>query len=319
MNKIPVGRTIAETYSFAFGRYLPILGVIWLPLLIMTLIVYFLVMPALVNLPQAIGEMIRVAQQHPSQPAYPPAAFSQSVGRLNAFNLIILLLYAPIAVGVMKEALGTRTGPRFVYVSVGTPELLVLGGWIAAFAIIYAVILAVVIVLAIVAVIGAIIFASTSVEHADPRAFAALVPFAVLLIVAIELGIFYAYLRLTYLMIPVSVAEGKFGVFRSWQLTKGNFWRIFAILIVTMLPLVVLEIVAVLVLLGPAIAQFASQISGHPSDPGPALGVFMQSMWHSYMYTWPVGLAIAPVVCGLLFGQAAFAYRALTPAAKESS
>ena len=33
MKKIPVGATIAHAYRFAFGDFLKILGVMWLPLL----------------------------------------------------------------------------------------------------------------------------------------------------------------------------------------------------------------------------------------------------------------------------------------------
>ena len=56
----------------------------------------------------------------------------------------------------------------------------------------------------------------------------------------------YSLVRLGFLLIPVIAArEPGFGVARGWALGRGNFWRMFVILIVNWLPLLVLELVLV--------------------------------------------------------------------------
>ena len=58
MGKIPVGRTLSETLAFVFGRYLSLLGAVWLPLLILCVAYYFAFVPF-------IGGMIAMARKRP--------------------------------------------------------------------------------------------------------------------------------------------------------------------------------------------------------------------------------------------------------------
>jgi hypothetical protein len=313
MNKIPVFRTISQSYGFAFGRYLPILGVVWLPLLIMTALGFFIALPAISNFPQMMQDVAQHAQQGAAVP-FVPAQFSQSAARLNAVNLVIFLLYAPIAVGVTLEALGLRTGPRFIYVSVGVREILVIAGWIAVAAFVFAVAIALGIIAGIVGVAATLFFAANSGAHTNAWALAlTLAPAALVLAFLLALAFSYVLLRMSYLMVPVTAAEKQFGIVRSWQLTKGNFWRIVAIFLATLLPLFVLEGVVIWLALAPAILEMFAQIKAHPQDSSAFVGTFMQGYVHSYLYIWPALLVLSPVIYGLMLGQSAFAYRALVP------
>ena len=61
----------------------------------------------------------------------------------------------------------------------------------------------------------------------------------------------YVMVRLTFLLLPVVVAEHRIGIKRSWQLGKGNFWRMLGLFILIFLPIVVLEVVALKLFLPP--------------------------------------------------------------------
>jgi hypothetical protein len=46
----------------------------------------------------------------------------------------------------------------------------------------------------------------------------------------------YLCIRLGWQIVPVSIAEEKFGLERSWQLTTGQFWRCFGLILAMSLP-----------------------------------------------------------------------------------
>jgi hypothetical protein len=318
MNKIPVGHTISQTYGFAFGRYLPILGAIWLPLVVMLVLGYFFVLPLLSTFPQTMQDIMQHARQSPDTPFY-PMQFAQSMRWMYLYDLLVILLYAPIAVGVTKEALGIRKGPRFIYLSFGTEELLVIGGWIAVIAIFYAAIIAIALVGVIVGVVAALMVASNGAAHAMPPASPGwLVALAVSAVFLVEFVLLYIMVRLSYLMVPVTAAEKKFGVFESWRLTKGNFWRIFAILFVTLLPIILIEGVVMAFTFGPTMMQIVAHAKSGNPDPSAPLAAMMQTFVHVYAYALPIGFVLAPVLYGIFLGQSAFAYRALVPEPRSS-
>src|SRR5208282_4844419 len=131
MGKIPVWHTVGQALEFAFGRYLPILGVLWLPLLILGTCEYFLIVPMFKN----IAAIAQFAATHPHAP--PPPELIPFQPYTAAFDVLAYVINAWIAVGITKEALGLRRGPRFVYLSVGSAELRLIGAYlvILAFAI----------------------------------------------------------------------------------------------------------------------------------------------------------------------------------------
>jgi hypothetical protein len=58
----------------------------------------------------------------------------------------------------------------------------------------------------------------------------------VLIGIAAYCGFIYIMVRWPFFIAPVVVAEDHIGLRRAWQLGHGNFWRIFAIVIVVYLP-----------------------------------------------------------------------------------
>jgi hypothetical protein len=317
MGKIPFGRTIGEAFDFAFGRYPAILGVIWLPLLLLLAAEYYVLVPYFAHL----FAFIQFAAHHPKQYAAPPpelAAMRPLMWSLDVFALVVSIW---MQVGITKTALGLRTGPLFFYIPVGFDELRVIGGWLVFLAIVYGVCIAIGIVIAIGAVIvyalvsgGAFTFAVA--DWMKPWLAGGLMA----LFAAIFAALIYVQVRFTFLLVPATVAEKRFGLWRSWQLSKGNFWRIFIVGVGTLSPIFAFEFVLIFafyfVVVMTVIARLATLKAHGVAHPGPeAAAAFMTMLWRYAVVYGALAAAIIvpliPVAYGLRFSPPAFAYRAL--------
>lgn len=316
MSRISVGETISQTYGFAFGSYLPILGAIWLPIIILGAFLYFVFLPDMANFPAIMQQAAQHASQDPHTP-FMPAALSRMTSHAYLLDLIELVLFSVIAVGVTREALGLRTGPWFVYLSFGKAELLVMAAYFVVFVIIVVAVFALFIVGGIVGVVAALVFAGSGAHAGSVATAASGAGIAFLVGLLIFFAMIYFFTRLTYLIVPVTVAEGRFGIGRSWELTKGNFWRIFIVALATIIPLFVLEMIFVGVAFGPALMSFAMEAQKHPDAANANFAAMMQGMSSYAIYAYVIGLLIGPVIYGLTLGQAAFAYRELAPSASS--
>jgi hypothetical protein len=316
MQKIPVGQTIGQAYAFAFGKYLPILGVLWLPFLLLAVVGYFVMAPMF----HVWWDFVSYIMQHPGAKEPPPFAMMQQVqqfqARALAFDVLELAVLSVVSVGVVKEAMGLRRGLRLFYAGSGLEELLVAGAYFfLAILLGLALLIAAVGVVIIVLILGAALG-----SHVDKATAAAqLGGLGVLAGLILACGFVYATVRLAFFIVPVTVAEREFGVFRSWELTKGNFWRIFAILFVSWVPVVIVVDGLFFGVLGFSIlpAVIAEAHKHAPHDPA-AVQAVLNVVWEGLKRSWPYLVAIsvlpAPILYGLLFGPAAFAYRALIPA-----
>jgi hypothetical protein len=302
MNKIPVWRTVAQSYGFAFGKYLTILGIIWLPMLVQSAFTYSL---------QGSLHALMAASAHGHGPMFDP-----QFARLNLLvQIVALIALTIVSVGITKEVLGIRSGPRFFYARFGAAELRVVVGYIALF------FLFIVFVLAF--VLGVLILAGISAVIAGQLALPAVKGIATLVIicaaVAVWLALLFAIVRLTFLFLPSTVAERRIGIARSWELTSGNFWRIFAIGTLVLLPLVVAGFALGLTILGSGYIDFAMQ---HYGDPEAIRQYVMQRM-AMFFQAMPIILVvnffISPVIYGLTIAPASYAFRALMPMPPETA
>lgn len=300
MNKIPVWRTVGQTYGFAFGKYFTILAIIWLPMLVQSAITFSLQTP--------LHDLMAAAAR--GQPPMLDPRFA----RLNMLvQIVALIALTIVSVGITKEVLGLRTGPRFFYLRFGAAELRVVVGYFA--------LLLLFIVFVFAFVIGVLILAGIAGAIAAQLASPAAKGIAALVIVgaafAVWLTLLYAIVRLTFLFLPSTVAEHRIGIARSWELTRGNFWRIFLIGILVLLPLIVASFVLGLTILGSGYFDFAMH---HARDPQ-AIQQFVMQRMELFFQAMPIILVvnffIAPVIYGLTIAPASFAYRALMPAPVE--
>ncbi|HEX4859742.1 MAG TPA: hypothetical protein VFV07_00805, partial [Rhizomicrobium sp.] len=229
MAAIALERTIASAYRFAFTRILSVLGVIWLPSLLLGAViaaVAWRVWPdihALQSLHLSGGGSAGLHISDDDRDRVLQAAF-----RLAPFAvpiwLVGIVVQAMISVGLLEMALGRRQGPVFVYFSLGAAVWRMIG------ALLLAAVVMIGVVLASCALVVAFVWAVT--QYA-----AGLLGLAKFLSVAVAVvWILYVALRLVFLLPAVVVAEGRIDLARSWALAKGNVWRIVGLVLAVLLP-----------------------------------------------------------------------------------
>lgn len=289
--KIPVGGTIARAYGFAFGNIVNNLGAIWIPIVIIWALLFLFRGPYLAAMTSA---------------GNPQAVMRAAPFFLGMFAVSIVLVAAMMA-GITKEALGLRTGSAFLQNPFGGATWRVLGS--------YVLFILVMLVLYILFVIASLVVAGvTGVAVGGMSKGGSALPMAVGLIAGVIFVIgFCAFVfvavRLSFLLVPVAVAE-RVSLTRAWQLTKGNFWRILAIMIVLVLPLFVLEVVLLGFLLGGNMAAFGPNPAPEQIE---AMNRQMISGMQRYWYIYQTcGLVISLIFYGMFSGAASYAYRAVT-------
>jgi hypothetical protein len=286
--KIPVGKTIARGYRFAFSNIINNLGVIWIPVAIMWAYSFFLFRPYMMQLASGDPQLIRRAL--PSLFLYLPVFF--------------ILISCQIA-GLTKEALGLRSGNAFLQFPFGLPAWRLMASYLFSMIVTY---IAVLIVMTIsIVVLG--LAASAASGDAVTRVLGMVTK---LVMLGVFCAFIYVGLRLSFLLAPVCIAEHRITVIRSWRLTRGNFWRIIAMLLAVLLPLLIVEC-------GYLYAFYGTNLIppiGQPMTPE-AMAEFHQQQliliaskrMQSYWYlTYPLGLLFALVMYGSFAGLSAFAY-----------
>jgi hypothetical protein len=138
-------------------------------------------------------------------------------------------------VGIAERVLEQREGPQYVYFSVGKPVLRFVASCLLASVIMLGAIIPLVIVSLIAVFIANLIMPAMGMSL--PNAI------SIIIMAAIYLPMLYLAIRLFFFVLPAAVAEGRVGVRRSWQLSRGNFWRIFALSLCLLIPLILIDLV----------------------------------------------------------------------------
>src|SRR5262249_15126117 len=110
MNKLPVVSTITDAYRFAFGHLGAIIGLIWLPKVLATLLNF---LPALSG----------AAADANTNPAAAGASTFEGIAILVLTQLLNPVMY----VAVTRQALGLRQGPAVIHFALGPPEFRMFG------------------------------------------------------------------------------------------------------------------------------------------------------------------------------------------------
>lgn len=307
MNRIPVFATIAHAYGFAASRFLRILGIVWAPIAVSTA-------AGLMLTPGFVGNHI---------PIDDPEAIQRNAAHFAPFVFFFsLFIRAMIGVGVTELALGKRAGTTFVYFSVAARVWRLVGAWLLFILVMILIYIGLIILTVIVAVLGAFAVKSMALSRdANAAAIGVLALFCIFLFLG---SLVYVMARLTFLIPPVVVNENKIDLARGWELTRGSFWRIFWIGFAIFVPLAVAQLAVVLSFYGAGIFQQFLDIM-HAALLRQINEAVMQSridQWsvlmraqalHIWPYTAAIGLLIETFACGLLYGAAAFGYRAVNP------
>jgi hypothetical protein len=218
--KIPFERTIAAAYRFVASNFVSVLGIGWFPFLVLVLIGAALLRSVMPRL-----ELVLQIGQEKWSPDQAGQILAPIVGAGFVFAVTVILAAAMVIVGMMRKALGQHPAPIYFFFSFGSQVWRMIGAYVLLLLLLWAVTIGVAIGIGIV---------SAVLSKALP---AAQVPVTVLLpCVAVLWGI-YAIVRLQFFLPAVVVAENHIGLRRSWQLGRGNFWRIIGIVIVIILPI----------------------------------------------------------------------------------
>ena len=292
MNKIPLIQTVTESYRFIFGSLGKVIGLIWLPILILTIGSYFTMIPYLSGMADSL-ETGDVSQQ------------ALLFLRVLAFDVVMIVLFAVIAVAITREILNPGKGVSYVHFSFGVTELRVVGGFFGLIMLMMTFVFALVL-LGLVALIA--VKAGAAGALSQQQALSAIGLFWLIGFLAI----FFVLVRLSFLMVPAAVAEGGFGIEQSWKLTQGSFWRIVGIALATIVPLTVVCIVAELVIMGPGIIPFPSTAALKDTAALARMQAAQLRLISAHLpLLMGLGFLFAPLTYGLSFAPAAFAYRAL--------
>jgi hypothetical protein len=301
MKKIPVGRTIADAYSFTFGQIGVVIGLIWLPLVVFTLSRFFVVD---YYTAQLVG-------------SGDPSATGRAILITFAFSLISLLFTAVIGVSLTRQAMSPRSGTIILHFALGPMEFNYFLSLLAIFVVMFAVYIALVFADFILAAAADALIQAVSGAVAQAGKIATVA--ALGLIFALDLAaIVFIGVRLAAFVAPVTVAEGKIDLIRSWQMSNGNFWRLFLVLLVTLGPILIVSELGFAAIVGPAyLVKFAQAmlalfqaVAGNGQVPTQTLAQLPDISQKAPLIL-GLNFLLAPFTYGLLFAAPAFAYRAL--------
>jgi hypothetical protein len=289
MKKIPVTRTIEAAYHFVFTHLGAIIGLIWLPMLLVTVIGFFV-------------EQRYYAAAADAFASNNFAGLGSAQLSLVCYYVAALLLYAVMFVPVVQLALGQRKEGALLHFSFGPAEWRLFRSTVGLLAF-----------LTLPVIVAGLVVRSLFSFAAPGRS--ALPAFAVmgleLLAVLAVLGVIYVALRFLFLLPAVAVSEEEAVLPRVWKLSAGNFWRMLVIVLATVAP------VKFLAALAEGLLEGQSALPDITSSSALAAALL-----HSASLNMPlskgIGFLIAPLVLGLACGASVFGFTALKDGREEA-
>jgi hypothetical protein len=287
MTKIPVFRTVADAYVFTFNNLGVIAGLIWIPMLALTLLGFF------AETTYMDGMIAFDASKNPSD-ALPGVMW------MLLLVFISLLALALMMVPVLQQALGTRKDHPFAHFALGQPEWRLFSSYLALLGVVFTV--------AIVLVVLSGLF-SRGILTIYPGAATAPAVDALLQLIGLVLilGLAAAFVRLMFFIPAVAIVEEKVDLTRGWRLAQGNVLRLIAVIVLLAIPVALLDLAFEAAVFGWNVAASQSM---------QASAVDIQLLRQKLPLTQAFGFFIAPLTIGLNAGAVASVYRALVQGAR---
>jgi hypothetical protein len=264
---------IRDAYSFTFSNLGGIVGLVWLPTLLLVVMGFF-------SSQHFWTDVIAVTSCAP--PASRGASFLVWVGYLVSS----LLLQSVAFVAVVQLALGSRSGPVIAHFAFGALEWRMFSALMSF----------TVFMLAVFLVGGTLVSAAA----------ATMAPAAALLTLAL-LAVMLVLMARMFLLLPaIAVVDTGPVLRRVWQVTAGNFLRLFGVLLAIIIPLFVLA----MLLLSPATAMVPPPMVDMDHLQQQQLAM---ARWEREMlpYVWGLLFFLSPLAVGLFSGAGVSAWRAL--------
>ena len=281
MKKIPVLATIREAYNFTFTHLGAIIGLIWLPMIMITVIGFFVL--------QHFFDAYAGALASGSASAMGPEALG-----VLCFFVAALLLSTIMAVPVTQLALGTRKQGALIYFSFGALEWRLFRGVMGLVGFLLLPLL-------VVSVLAGLLETANGGPLGPVNGAMAISAMYVGLLFAM----IYFGLRFGAMMPALAVSENGPLLPRAWKLSAGNFWRIFAVVLAIFIPVQISAALVQLAVQGPQ----ALMPDLHPTSAMAA------AQLHAFAMNMPMASGInflfAPLWLGLLLGAGSSIYRSL--------
>lgn len=277
MVRVPVVATIRDAYSFTINNLGGIIGLIWVPMLLLIVMFFF-------SMHRYYSDVIEVMNGGNA------SILGPTLLMMLGFVVAALLLQAIMYVSVVQLALGQRTAPAVAHFAFGPAEWRMFRAFLAFVGLLIAIIIPV-------AMMGRV--AMGSVGTASPQ---------MLALVLVLYGVILLFMPRFFALLPaISVGETEPVLRRAWQLSAGNFGRLLLVLIAVFGP--------VFIVFGVLEMLLASQLPMPPIPAGATEKVQMVAAVTRAQKMLPFmsGLAflIYPLIIGLFSGASVSAWRAL--------
>jgi hypothetical protein len=273
MTKIPVLATIRAAYRFTFTHLGAIIGLIWLPMILATVIGFFVLQRFFSALADAFASNNF-------------ALAGPAILGLISFLLVGMLLFAMMAVPVVQLALGSRKSGALAHFAFGMAEWRLFRASLGVVGFVFALLL----------IVSTVLGAALGPRNVGAN----LVSLAIFYAAAIFFG-----LRFGFLLPGVAVEETGPVLPRSWILSNGNFWRMLGVFLAVVLPVRFLMVAVEVALEGPGILK--PQVMTSTAMVAVQLHAENQNM----PVTAGILFLIAPLLLGLTLGASAHAFQAL--------
>ncbi|NDU92133.1 MAG: hypothetical protein G3I10_05910, partial [Ferrovum sp.] len=319
---LPVGATARQAYAFAIRGFLRNLAIVWLSEVLFAALV-------VVSLPLLLGALAHglrgVSSAHPNLLVL---AAGGTVFMRYAMLIAVAGLFfrAQMMTGLTQRALGQRTGYAGVYLSFGASFWRVFGAYVVIFLLLTAVQIAATLLLVLPAVALVAVGHGTAGTGASPDLGIAMVTFFVLWRIALFVVVTYLFIRLSFVVTAVIVAEQRFDLIRPWRLVEGNVLRIFALGLALFVPFVLVFIIVYVLVLGGEIwtlAHTLAQAQAHGrqfaadllTQTARAIHGLLVRRWFLLL---PLGLITATLGYGLAAGAGVSGYQSLVSGADKA-
>ena len=273
MTKIPVLETIRAAYRFTFTHLGAIIGLIWLPMIMATVIGFFVLQRFFSALADAFASNNF-------------ALAGPAILGLISFVLVGLFLLAMMAVPVMQLALGSRKTGALAHFAFGQAEWRLFRAALGVVGFLFAILI----------IVSTVLGAALGARSISAN--------------LISLGLFYVAmiffgLRFAFLLPAVAVEETGPVLARSWILSNGNFWRVLAIFLAVALPVRFLMVAVEVAVEGTGILmpQFITSTA--------MVAVQMHAVNQNMPITAGILFFVAPLFLGLTLGACAHAFQTL--------
>jgi hypothetical protein len=294
MTKLPVTETIAAAYRFAFAGVERVIGLIWLPIVVLTVADYFA---------QGYYYSAVAAADGPNDIARIGPATVAMIG----VGILEVIMQAVVAVAIAREILAPLDRPLFLRFSLGGTELRVVGAMFGIGALLAVAVLVCVIAGGIVGTVAGMAL------HQSGAALKSVIFGCVGLFALIGLPfLIYGLVRLGSLVVPAAAVDGGFGMERSWKLLKGNVGRMLLISLGAGLPMLLVYFGLQAVILGPEYLHLQMSLPTSQDVQFARQVETMRLMAAHLPMLKGLDFIIAPFLYGLGYAAPAFAFKALS-------